>query len=319
MEEKTNNELFQLIEETFKKSTIKDLDDFYIKKIKNVTKWTCYSDYCFDDKNKPNDVVTFTLVPYVDDFNDLSNFIQRIAKVDIKKTRTISEEFTEFLKKYPLINFSFILNNRKKIFGKDHNSVKKSLKNTFEIIKKQYIEWSKKQPEQREYYKKIIKKIDCVLELIKNDKKIKQIIGMLLVTFLGAYVSSKILRKLNNIELFGWFSDRDAINEVCNNFSIELFQYFLHGLNDGKNFKFVASPAGSNDNAFYEELVRIPDYIAGAISDYNMKDNLISKNKFDEVLTNYMADNEHNNFVFNIFVEEDKLSSNRITLHKNKK
>ena len=139
---------------------------------------------------------------------------------------------------------------------------------------------------------------------------------MLLITFLGACVSSRVLKKLDNVELFGWFSDRDAINEICDNFSIDLFYYYLSGLMEGENFKFVASPAGSKANAFYEELVRIPDYIAGALSDYNMKDNLISKDKFDEILKNYMADNKHNNFVFRIFIEDDKLSCSRITLHK---
>lgn len=103
------NPLLKIISQTFDKTTISDLNYYYLKATVGISKWTCYSDYCFDDNNKPNDVVCFTLVPYIDDPEKLSSHIKSIAAVDIKKTRQVREEFTDFLKEYPLINFSFIL------------------------------------------------------------------------------------------------------------------------------------------------------------------------------------------------------------------
>jgi hypothetical protein len=315
MNQEVFNPLLQIIQDTFEKTTNSDLDHNYLKWTKNEKKWSYYSDYCFDDRNKPNDVVCFTIIPYIDDFKQLSDYIETIAKVDIKKTRKVQTEFVFFLKSYPLINFSFILNDRKKILGKDHDEVKIFLKNTFEFIKQQYIDWGYNQPEQKDYYGVLDKKLNCIIQLIDGDKKIKQIVSMLLVTFFGAYVSSRVIKE-NEIDLFGWFSDRDALNEVSDNFSIDLFHYYLHGLTNGKKFGFAASPAGSKDNAFYEELARIPDYIAGAIADYNMQGNLISHDKFNTMLTDYMAENVHNNFVYRVFMDEDKLSCARITFHK---
>lgn len=157
MDKEINNPIFQVIDGTFEKSTKTDLEKYYLKLTNGVKKWTCYSDYCFGDSNKPNDVVCFTLIPYVVDFEELCDNIQALANVDIKKTRKVRDEFVEFLKSFPLINFSFILNDKKKIFGKDHDAVKKSLKATYTEIKKKYSEWSKNQPEQREDYKQIIK------------------------------------------------------------------------------------------------------------------------------------------------------------------
>jgi len=318
-----SNPLLEVIEDTFNKSTNSDLNNYLNNfifgpqfNLKCISRWACSSDYCFNDRNKSNNVMTFTLIPCIDDFNNLSKFLSKIARVDIKKTKYVPKEFTDFLKTYPIINFSFIINDKKKIFGSENNIVKGNFENTFIFMKKQYVEWSKKQPNQRKYFNKTLKKINCILQLIKNSKKIKQIRYMLLVTFLGAYVSSKVLQQLKNIELFGWFSDRDAINEVCNNFSIELFQYYLHGLVGGKNITFVASPASSKDNAFYEEFVRIPDYIAGTLADYNIQNNTITKNKFNDILTNYMAENQDNNFIFRIFIQENKLSCSRVTIHK---
>ncbi len=315
MDEEVYNPLHRLIEDTFKKTTKDDLQKHYLQTTKGIKKWTCYSDYCFDDDGKPNDVFTITLIPYVDKFDLLSEHIKSVAAADIKSSRKVSEKFIEFLREYPLINFSFIINDKKKLLGKNHTDAKKFLKDTFTYMKQQYVQWGKGQPEQKDFYDMVIKKINCVLHLIENDKKIKQIVNMLLVTFFGAYVSSWVTKD-NEIEIFGWFSDRDALNEICKNFSIELFQYYMNGLLIGHPFQFTAAPAGSANNAFYEELVRIPDYVTGALADYNMSENLISKDKFNTMLTNYMADNTHNNFVYRLFTKNENLSCARVRLHK---
>ncbi|WKK83410.1 hypothetical protein [Marivirga arenosa] len=201
----------------------------------------------------------------------------------------------------------------KEDFGNNHEERKKTLKKEYTDLKKKYKEWLNNQPDQKEYYSQIIKKIDCVLLSIERNKKIKQIIGMTLVTALGAYVSNQVVKKLD-LDIFGWFSDRDSINEVCDNFSIQLFHTYLHNFSDGKQFKFLASPAGSTANAFYEQLVRIPDYISGTISDYDRKLNQISNDKFDAMLTNYMAGNTHNNFVLKLSTDVNGLYCSRILI-----
>jgi hypothetical protein len=309
------NPLLEVLDKTFDGSTSQDLTANYIPRIQGITKWTCYSDYCFDDKQKPNDVVTFSLIPYVADFDKVSEHIKSIASRDIKNTRIVGEKFIEFLKMYPLINFSFILEDRQRLIGKDHRATKQFLHDTFQYIRKQYQEWLTNQPEQEEYYKRVDKKLQDCIRLITTGKKIKQITDMLLVTFLGGYISAKVIRD-SHIEIFGWFSDRDSLNEVSDNFSIELFHYFFSGLTGAKPFQFAASPAGSLANPFYEELVRIPDYVAGTIADYNRQTNEVSKEKFNTMLSNYMAENNHNNFVYRLFTELDVLYATRITIHK---
>jgi hypothetical protein len=250
----------------------------------------------------------------VEDFDKVSEYIKSIASRDIKNTRTVGEKFIEFLQLYPVINFSFILGDRQRIIGKDHTATRQFLKDTFQFIRQQYQEWLKNQPEQEEYYKRVDQKLKCCIQLVSNGKKIKQITDMLLVTFFGAYVSSKVIRN-SEIEIFGWFSDRDSLNEVCDNFSIELFHYFFSGLTGAKPFQFAASPAGSLANPFYEELVRIPDYIAGTLADYNRETNEVSKEKFNTMLSNYMAENNHNNFIYRLFAELDTLYATRLTIH----
>lgn len=308
-----SNLILDVIQSTFKKSADNDLEK-YLSATGNIKKWSCFSDYCFGDKSKPNDVVCFTMIPYIDDFQQLSSHIKSLANVDIKNTRKVNEEFTSFMRNYPLINFSFILNDKKNLFGNDSATIKKSLELTFTLLKQQYITWAENEPEKKEHYKEVEKKIDRTLLLIQDNKKIKQIIEMVLVTFLGAYVSSIIINK-TKAEIFGWFSDRDSLNEVSEMQSIDLFHNYLHGFSNMHNFHFVAAPATSKDKPFYEDLLKIPDYIAGALADYNMQDNLISKDKFNTMLTNYMAGNTINNFIFQLKTENGFPTCSRVTIH----
>lgn len=314
MSKPVNNPLLQALQNTFHELTTNDLQK-YLNSISDIKKWSCYSDYCFGDKTKPNDVVCFTIVPYVDDFEELSKTIKSIANRDIKNTKIVKEEFINFLTNYPLINFSFILNDKKKLFGNDSITIRKSLEQTFLLLKEQYRNWAENEPERKDDYNKIEKKIDCTILNIRQNKKVKQIIEMVLVTFLGAYVSSIIVNK-TKAEIFGWFSDRDSINEVCNNLSIDLFHNYLHGLTYGIDFQFASSLATSQHAPFYDELLKIPDYIAGTLADYNMENNSISKDKFDTMLTEYMGDNVDNNFIHIIDGNLNPIKCSRVNIFK---
>lgn len=311
--ENVDNPILIVLNKTFNQSFKNEISN-YKNKTDKITKWTCYSDYCLDDPNKPNSVITFTLIPYIESIEDFANNIKTLANKDIKKIKNVNPEFLKFIMNYPLINISFIVNDRKNLFLNNAEKVN-FLKNTLNEIKKNYVNINGNNLNDKDYYLSFLKKIDCVIKLLDKNKKIKQISDMFLVTFLGTYISSWIVNK-EILEIIGWFSDRDAINEVCENFSIDLFNYYMQSFCYENNFNVVASLAGSNDNAFYEELVRIPDYIAGTLADFDMDIELISKSKFDTILTEYMAENSTNNFVFKLANIDGTYYCNRICYYK---
>ncbi|SHL31286.1 hypothetical protein [Flavobacterium saccharophilum] len=313
-----DNLFLRLLDDTLNKNVKENIKNNYLKDLKNITKWSCFSDYCFDDKNKPNDVVTFSLVPYITDYSIIENHIKEIAKTDIKNTKSIQDKFITFLKEYPLINFSFILNDRKEIFGHTHDIRKENVLQQLNLTKDLYSNWIKNQPEKELYYRKIIKTIDSCISEVKRGKKINIYIDVFLVAFLGAYVSYIILNELKNIEIFGWFSDRDKIFDVQNGFIVNIFNNNLHCLLYDKQipYQFVSSLSNSNFDVFYDQFIKIPDYIAGTLADYNMIDNLVSKDKFDIMLTKYMGNNTHNNFVFKIFKEDNQFNCAKISILK---
>lgn len=181
-----------------------------------------------------------------------------------------------------------------------------------------YKTWITNEPEKKDEYLKTLKVIDACIREATNGKKINIYIDIFLVAFLGGYVSSIILKELNEIEVYGWFSDRDRIFEIGNGIIINFFQNNLHALITHKHnsYKFASSLSNSNFDIFYDQFVKIPDYIAGTLADYDMTENLISKDKFNTVLTDYMGDNTHNNFVYRIFKEENRFSCAKIIIEK---
>ena len=54
-------DVIKILNDTFHKSAIEPLKD-YIRTNSEHDKWLLYSDYCIGDKNKPNDVISFTLI-----------------------------------------------------------------------------------------------------------------------------------------------------------------------------------------------------------------------------------------------------------------
>lgn len=310
--------LLELLNNTFDKSTKENIQENYLKDLKDIKKWKCFSDYCLDDKNKPNDVITFSIFPYISDYFVIENHIKKIAKVDIKKTKFVQNQFIKFLKEYPLINFSFILDDRKLLFGETSDKRKDCVLDHLNWVKELYAKWIKNEPEKESYYNKTVKIIDsCILE-VKHGKKINIYIDVFLISFLGAYVTYIILNEVKKIDVIGWFSDRDKIFEVGNGIVINLFQNNLHGLltEEKREFQFASSMSDSNFDTFYDQFIKVPDYIAGTLADYNMDENLISKDKFNTVLTDYMGDNTQNNFVFRIFKDDNHYKCGKIHIIK---
>ncbi len=99
---------FAVLEETLNKSAIFQFRNF-TRQYSNVSKWFMCSDYCFDDKNKPNNVVSFVIYPYIFDFDKWNNAIDFMQKSDLKHCRKVSSAFCNFVKSGYIFCFNFIL------------------------------------------------------------------------------------------------------------------------------------------------------------------------------------------------------------------
>jgi hypothetical protein len=306
--------LYQALDSTFKKTAFQDITDNYLSIVGKVKKWLCYSDYYLND-DKPNKVISHTLIPHLVDYIELAKEIKRIQKKDIKHTRTINPDFLQFLKNFPILNFSFILEGHDFLMVNNYEELRTILKNTFEQLIQRIKIWRVNNPKRQVLYDTLEMKLKAVLSLIGQGKKIYLIRDMVLVSFLGGYVCRFIVDQTGADKL-GWFSDRDAINDIVDNVSVDLFNtYFGSGLN--RKCEFLYSRATSSSNEFYEDYTRIPDYITGTLADYNFKQEAVSKDKFSDMLVGFFADNEVNNFIFRLnFNNNGTLECDRITFYK---
>jgi len=312
---KTQIPFLAAFEDTFYKSAVKDIvDNFTSKHV--FKKWLLFSDYYFET-DKPNNAISFSFIPYNEYLDIKEKTIKSVAPKDIKHSRTVNKNFISYLKNEPILNINFVISNPNKYFlGRDRNTFLSNCNNTVEVLKEAVANWENSYPEDKEYYKKLKMKIQCLATHIKNDKKLKYINQMFIVTVLGGYLCAFINKQID-IDVLGWFSDRDPINDVCDGLSLDLFDINFIQLGKKDTCKFIGAKANSSSDEWYKELTRICDYIVGTLADYDMLNNSITKLKFDQMLTGFFSNNKVNNFVFKLdFDNRGEVQCSRLSFNK---
>lgn len=286
-----------LLDEFFAKAEICDVITEYQRKNKSYSKWLMFSDYCLDDKNKANDVMTFVIMPFESEakYVEMEQKIHDMQPSDIKKTSTVNKAFLSYLKSESVLTFSFVFDDRKLFFAPSHSQCLQSVKDTLQIIRDCYEEWKKTAANEGilKNYDNVVKKIDQQLAPLNGKKPdIKLLNDILITAFLGAYVSVKVLEK-QPIEIFGWFSDRDKVISGKDNIIVPIFTFYQHNMLGGRQFKFCTFTPDDKVNPFFDDFNRIADVVTGAIADYNMEKDYITADKFNTVLIDFLADNKH--------------------------
>lgn len=310
---------------TFEKTLQHDLFR-QLEKYRHIPEWMCISDYAISKgSDKPNRVFTFTFIPNLSFeplfpqralsplfptnsfYEFLMEAIPKFAPCEIKHTRSVSSNFIWLLNNFPVINISVVLENDKYLSLKNQEDFISIAKHDLESLSNITIpRWIHNEPEREKEYMKQKKKIDTVLRLLDHKKKVSLIKDILLIMPIGAYLSSRIAN-YTRAKKWCWVSDRDSINDVADHFSAMMFNIYLNEFLEDRECCFFVTPSGSNDSEWYVELTKLPDYITGTLADFNMKNNLVSHDKFIPILRDHIADNLANHYVL-------KLNFNRQTM-----
>ena len=307
-----------LLDEIFAKAEIEDLVTNFQHSNLGNDKWLLFSDYCLDDKNKANDVMTFVLMPFESEkkFLEMQEQIKSMQPSDIKKTNTINKDFLLYLKNESVMTFSFVLSDRKHFCGQSHSQCVQNIKATLQIIRDCYEGWKKTADnnEIQEYYDDAMKKFNRELaQLNGKNSNIKLLNDILITAFLGAYVSVKVLEKLP-IAIFGWFSDRDKVISGKDNIIVPIFNFYQHNMLGGRQFQFCTFTPNDKIKPFYDDFNRIADVVVGAIADFNMKEDYITADKFNTVLVDFLADNKQA-LTFRIYTVDNIYHVSHIMMH----
>jgi hypothetical protein len=134
------------------------------------------------------------------------------------------------------------------------------------------------------------------------------------IALLGGYVGSLLCRETALTNLC-WLSDRDRTNELGNNFVRDLFQVTLIDIVK-KNIMFSFTTANSNSEEWYADLIRIPDFITGAIAgfDFNNAGNHTAKPAALALIGAYLANNKSDCFNYRFHVNDKGMKVQRMMI-----
>lgn len=285
-------------------------------------KWIIVSDYVFD-KNKPQDVITFSIMPYVKDFNELKNKINTLQKKDIKHSDSINPEFIKFFQEFPIFNISISINKKFKLFTDEKFFSNQQIS----AYIKQINHWIENEKSIEKYIKQkktLIKLLEIFNKKGPSFKEIRRIFFIGAITTYLMYLITSLIPKL---EVIGWFSDRDTIiyykeKELGGCLIFQYIQDLYHAFCGSKNLRQSSIAFGlpeEQGEMWFDELVRLPDFIAGTLADYNKEENEFSHDKFIPLFEKVFT-NENKNLIFNVFIGKNnnnfEMRVNRATFDK---
>lgn len=287
--------IFETLEKTVNKSSINDFRKFK-NNFSGVTKWFMTSDYCFDDEKKPNNVITFVIYPYIATFPQWFEYIQSLQKTDLKHCRSVSKEFCDFMHRGEVFSFSFILGKPNFLDKwKTPLCMKKMAEDYIEMLNKQ---WKVTTPHMTDHYCELEKKLTNLLKKMNEKNFNYKLLSRTTITiFFASYLRYLLFREVEHVDIFSWLSDRDKMIACYDSVYEVLYEITSHCLccnylPEEKHLKVKDMiPADVEKNMFYDEIVRVADFICGAISDQNLETGMVNKKKHCTLVEDVLGDN----------------------------
>lgn len=309
--------VIRVIDQTMQKSLLQDFKNYL--KLNNHDKFVIYSDYCLEDKSKPNKIASFTVAPAWTAFPAIINKIQIAIPNDIKNRSFISDETIELLQDKSFFHINFILKETAGLISrKDMTDQEVALKSLGEVIK--IIEgWIVNQPEGEDKFREQINRfINWRRELQKKSPNLKLYRHIVLISLLASYIAHMLTVEAKADTVI-WFADRDKITEAYSSVAFDLFEMNHYGLCDYKGVDGSITELGlgikdeGSNELWYDPLIRIPDYLAGTLSSWNMSANDVSKSKHAQILQKVFSENEFCAIIV-INLGKDKYNCGRHTI-----
>jgi hypothetical protein len=123
---------------------------------------------------------------------------------------------------------------------------------------------------------------------------------MIIATVLAAFCAV-ILAQERKIEVVGWFPDRDNITTAYariadHMFSVNFSAFCQRNKLDERGIKTVIGvpevDSANPKRSWYDELIRIPDFLAGPLASWDYNNNLVpGRQKYVDLLQDAVADN----------------------------
>ncbi|MES1979818.1 MAG: hypothetical protein V4451_17395 [Pseudomonadota bacterium] len=329
-------QLFSALFETFDGSSADDLRR-HLRTFPLAKRWNISADYCIGDPGRPNDVYAFTLTPCKRDFSELSSRIAAALPTDLKRCSEISKSATDFLKKPQFFHIAFIFDEKAHVFDNGPGGP------TPNEVVREFTSYLVGQFRHFERGADAIRRMEQLATEAKRksfNRKLFQQIYLLSVFF--AFCSLVIARE-RRVE-HAWLSDQDNMTTGFDQIVWNLALETLNGIGRARKIKAPASPiicvptpiaeleqilknppeqpimrwpeSATKPFMWFDEFIRLPDYVAGAVSAYDLKttDVVGGSQKHIALAQDFLASTR--NLAALRVQMKDGLQFSRITYHK---
>jgi len=258
-----------------------------------VTKWLIASDFVINEPQASSDAYAYTFFPYNADILRLKASIVKLVPEDFKKTKAVKPRLQEFFQSGETFTICLLTPKKYNIAG-DIHAVRLSLDATLRMMQS----WQDAESQQ-----KIIKAFERLRERAKaNNFNTQLMSGMMIATVVAAFCPI-VLAQERKIEIVGWFPDRDnmttAYERIADHMFAANFSAFCqkHNIDQRPIRTVIGLPEPDSiksKQTWYDELVRIPDFLAGPLAAWNYKEHLVpGRQKYVDILKGTVADNPY--------------------------
>jgi len=241
-------------------------------------------------------------------YKNIKHYIGQSTPRDIKSTRTVSPQMLSYINSPVVFHISFIIERETTLLRKlaSEDTMQDYLRELREIATRMQANSTI----DGAFFTEMEKRLSSFEnEFIKNAKNLKLFRSIYLVSLLAGIVFFylTIIKRPSNI---AWVSDRDAIVQRHGGVAYDM-AYLVYALEytkllaKGENpvmylpekpFFHFPAPEVSGENDF-DELVRIPDYLAGTLADFDFKEKTFSKEKFWSVMAGSMVTSKNQSLI----------------------
>jgi hypothetical protein len=217
--------------------------------------------------------------------------VAQIVPKDFKKTKTVDPALQEFLRSGQTFTVCLLTPKKYDLAG-DIYAVRRALDQSLAMMRA----WG-----DASSHRTIIKAFESLRQRAKSNNFDTRLVSTMIIATVLAAFCGIVLVQQREIEAVGWFPDRDSIttsyDRIAHSMFAVNFSAFCQRLSiEHRSVKTLIGIPNPDvrrpSQSWYDELVRIPDFLAGPLASWAYTQNLVpGRQKYVEVLSGAVADN----------------------------
>ena len=212
---------------------------------------------------------------------------------DLKKTKSIEGAAAAFLAHPRRFHFGFVFEKPPAVFynGAGSDSLKIA-RESIDITVDTMVKFGRGKESLRP-----VKQLKQ--QSLANNFNVQLLADMYVLSYLFAFITIVLARE-RQVEIVGWFSDRDSMTTWCDGVAWVISHENLHGLAEHFGISIAAdmpliavpTPNAGKNAMWYDEYIRLPDYVAGILAAWSFATNQLpgDKEKYVQLAREVVAD-----------------------------